>query len=92
MMIAKKILFSGHVQGVGFRYSAKRLASGFDVLGSVRNLEDGRVEMKVMSDDPDELEDFIEEILQSDLGGFIKEHEITGIPPMEDVRGFVIES
>lgn len=91
-MIAKQILFTGRVQGVGFRYSTKRLASGFDVLGSVRNLDDGRVEMKVMAEEAEELEAFLEEILQSDLGSLIKEHEVTSIPPMVGARGFVIEA
>ena len=38
------ILFSGRVQGVGFRASVLRLSRDFDVTGRVRNLEDGRVE------------------------------------------------
>ena len=39
--------FSGTVQGVGFRYTVRRLARRFDVTGHVRNLPDGRVEMLV---------------------------------------------
>lgn len=38
--------FSGHVQGVGFRYATKQLANGFEVTGYVRNLPDGRVELE----------------------------------------------
>ena len=91
-MIARKVLYSGRVQGVGFRYTTKRLAAGFDVIGTVRNLEDGRVELKVMSDDPDELEGFLDAILESDLGSFIKEHQVTSIPLLTGVRGFVIEA
>lgn len=41
----RSVWFSGRVQGVGFRYTARRLASGFDVVGTVRNLADGRVEL-----------------------------------------------
>lgn len=91
-MIARKVLYSGRVQGVGFRYTTKRLAAGFDVTGTVRNLGDGRVELKVMSDDPDELEGFLDAILESDLGSFIKEHHVTSISPLTGVRGFVIEA
>ena len=40
-MIAKQVLFSGRVQGVGFRYTTKQIASGFDLCGWVKNLPDG---------------------------------------------------
>jgi acylphosphatase len=35
-----KILYSGRVQGVGFRYSVKSTAQGYDLAGTVRNLVD----------------------------------------------------
>ncbi len=38
-------LFSGSVQGVGFRFAAERLARRYPVTGHVRNLADGRVEL-----------------------------------------------
>ena len=37
--------FTGRVQGVGFRATARQVVSRFDVTGYVRNLDDGRVEM-----------------------------------------------
>ena len=37
-MIAKRTFYSGRVQGVGFRYSTKQIAMGFEVTGTVRNL------------------------------------------------------
>lgn len=46
-MIRKHIYFSGHVQGVGFRYTVIQLARRFHLTGWVRNLYDGRVEMEV---------------------------------------------
>lgn len=39
------VYYAGHVQGVGFRYTASSLARGYDVAGFVRNLPDGRVEL-----------------------------------------------
>ena len=38
-------VFSGRVQGVGFRFTAERMARRFPVAGYVRNLTDGKVEM-----------------------------------------------
>ena len=45
MVIARRVLYSGHVQGVGFRYTAYRLAQGLALAGFVRNLQDGQVEL-----------------------------------------------
>ena len=38
--------FGGNVQGVGFRFTARRAAEGYDVTGYVRNLPDGRVQLE----------------------------------------------
>lgn len=46
-MIRRTVFFSGHVQGVGFRYTAHHVAGRFDVTGYVKNLADGRVEAVV---------------------------------------------
>jgi acylphosphatase len=43
----RHLFYSGRVQGVGFRYTAQRIAQQFAVTGWVRNLPDGRVEMMV---------------------------------------------
>jgi acylphosphatase len=42
-----QVLYSGQVQGVGFRYTVRSLAVRFDVTGYVRNLPDGRVHLVV---------------------------------------------
>ena len=39
-----RVLVSGDVQGVGFRWSCRNEAAGRGVSGFVRNLADGRVE------------------------------------------------
>ncbi len=43
-MIAKKVVFSGRVQGVNFRRQAKDAADKAGITGWVRNLADGNVE------------------------------------------------
>ena len=57
------VVFSGMVQGVGFRYTACRVAGGFDVTGTVRNLPDGGVEC-VVEGDAAEIDAFLEAIGQ----------------------------
>ena len=42
--IARRFFISGDVQGVGFRFFAQRAAARHQVVGFVKNLEDGRVE------------------------------------------------
>jgi acylphosphatase len=41
------VFFTGHVQGVGFRYTALQVAKEFEVAGFVRNLSDGRVQLEI---------------------------------------------
>jgi acylphosphatase len=53
MTICKRVYYSGRVQGVGFRYTAQKLASGFPVAGYVCNLSDGRVELVAEGDSAD---------------------------------------
>jgi acylphosphatase len=43
--IAKHVFFSGRVQGVGFRFTAHRIAQRYELTGFVRNVPGGKVEM-----------------------------------------------
>ncbi len=45
MRVARKFTISGEVQGVGYRFFAQRVAARHQVVGYVRNLADGRVEV-----------------------------------------------
>ncbi|MCK4656843.1 MAG: acylphosphatase [candidate division Zixibacteria bacterium] len=45
--VCAKVLISGQVQGVGFRYFATSTAQDFPVNGYVRNLDTGDVEVEV---------------------------------------------
>jgi acylphosphatase len=47
----RSVHFSGRVQGVGFRYTVQNLAMQYNVLGYVRNLPDGRVELVIEGPD-----------------------------------------
>jgi acylphosphatase len=54
----RQVHFRGHVQGVGFRYTTREIAEGFDVVGYVQNLPDGRV-LLVAEGEADELDAFL---------------------------------
>ena len=45
MRVARRYFVSGAVQGVGYRFFAQRVAARHQVVGYVRNLQDGRVEV-----------------------------------------------
>ncbi len=72
MNVSRQVLYSGRVQGVGFRYSVKQLATGFEVTGWVRNLPDGTVEMQA-NGEPAEIDAFVAAIEASHLTRYIKE-------------------
>jgi acylphosphatase len=90
-MLAKKVIFEGRVQGVGFRYTIKDLSRGFEVCGWVKNLPDGNVELQVMGE-RDEVESFIKEIAEeSNVAHHIKNLVAVKIPLLENCAGFRIE-
>jgi len=88
-MISLQIFFDGNVQGVGFRWLVKQLAKGFDVVGWVRNLPDGRVELQTSGEET-EVRAFIAAIGQSELRAHIRKQTelILSAPPAS--RGFEI--
>jgi acylphosphatase len=83
------VLYSGRVQGVGFRFTVRQLACGYDVTGAVRNLADGRVEL-IAEGARTELKAFLEGIAQSELSGFIAKQHETWSSAQGNLRGFVI--
>ena len=84
-----QILYSGQVQGVGFRYTVRSVAAGFEVTGSVRNLPDGGVEL-IAEGAKDELEGFRQAIRESGLEHFIRQEEVTWQEARNEFRGFEI--
>lgn len=81
-MIRLHMIFSGRVQGVGFRYTACSLARPLGLTGWVRNLWNGDVEMEVQGDQPS-IDRFLREL---DRGRFIRIDSIrkTQIPVIEE--------
>lgn len=70
---AQRIIFRGHVQGVGFRYTVLRLAQSYRrISGYVRNMPDGSVELFVQGPS-DEVEAFINDIRTGPHASYIHE-------------------
>ncbi len=84
-----QIVYSGQVQGVGFRYTAKRAAAGFEVTGTVRNLPDGRVEL-VAEGTRDELDAFRQAIREAGMEHFIRNEDVHWSEASGNFRGFEI--
>lgn len=83
------VLYSGRVQGVGFRYTVKTVATGFEITGTVRNLLDGRVELVAEGSRP-ELEEFRTAIHGAGLAGFIRDEQVIWADAKNEFRGFEI--
>lgn len=87
---ARRILFSGRVQGVGFRWSTRQLASDRPVTGYVRNLSDGRVELVVQG-----AESQIEGLLAAldrRFPGHVTDRQTEELTPDPALTGFEIRS
>jgi acylphosphatase len=57
----REIQYSGHVQGVGFRYTVRRIAARYQVTGFVKNLPGGKVQL-VAEGLPQEVGAFVSEV------------------------------
>jgi acylphosphatase len=84
-----RVFYEGKVQGVGFRWSVRQIANGFDVTGSVRNLRDGRVELQVTGEER-EVRAFLDAIQQSELRAHIKKQIESPLADPPAFRGFEI--
>ncbi len=88
-MISLQVFYEGNVQGVGFRWTVREAAKGFDVTGWVRNLPDGRVELQVTGEET-EVRAFLDGIARGELHSLIHkqtEHKLEKTIP---ARGFEI--
>ena len=84
-----QVFYSGHVQGVGFRYIAKAVATGFEVNGAIRNLPDSRVEL-IAEGSREELEAFRTAIYNVGFSSFIRDEKVNWSEAQNEFRGFEI--
>jgi acylphosphatase len=84
-----EVFYTGRVQGVGFRYTTREIAKGFEISGFVQNLEDGRVELAAEGEES-EVREFLQAIRTSQLGDHIRSASETWKETTENCKGFVI--
>jgi acylphosphatase len=84
-----QVFYEGHVQGVGFRWTVRHIAKGFEVTGWVRNLLDGRVEMQVRGEES-EVRAFLGAITQSELRSHIRKAIECRLDAPVEANGFEI--
>lgn len=71
MTVCKRVIYTGRVQGVGFRYATQRVAQGFSVTGYVKNLPDSAVEL-VAEGEANVVQMFLAAVSQR-MAGYISE-------------------
>jgi acylphosphatase len=84
-----QVIYSGNVQGVGFRYTARSVANGFEVVGTIRNLPNGQVEL-IAEGPTEELNAFRQAIRDSGLSHFVRDEAVQWSNATGGFRGFEI--
>jgi len=82
-----RVLFSGRVQGVDFRYSTCHIAESFKLTGYVSNRPDGNVDV-VAEGQKQELVDFLNAIRESRLARYIVRERLQWAPPTGKYKKF----
>ncbi|MCH7495932.1 MAG: acylphosphatase [Candidatus Marinimicrobia bacterium] len=88
--VRRRVIYSGRVQGVGFRYTTNAIARRHPISGYVRNCSDATVELEVEGT-PQAVDAFLSEVNRR-FGWNITDRRVTEIPCQESepVRGFSI--
>jgi acylphosphatase len=86
-LTARKIVFSGRVQGIGFRFTALNIANRYELKGYVRNVPDNSVEMFAQGM-AEMIDDCVHDLQDSFVGSIshIDIEEATPDPKITDFR------
>ncbi len=86
--MTEQILFSGRVQGVGFRWKTEKFATELQLAGFVRNLHDGRVEA-IVAGSIEEIQELVDR-LRNEFGAGISEIRRHIFEGADEFTGFSI--
>lgn len=84
--VRAEVIYSGAVQGVGFRYTARQTASRYDIGGYVQNLSNGTVRVVVEGARP-EVEAFLGD-LAADMSSYIDKTDVQWRPAAGEFADF----
>ncbi len=84
----ERVIYTGHVQGVGFRYTVRSIARRYPVKGYVKNLPDGSVEL-VVQGRPEAVDGLVAEVARQ-FDGNIHHTERRPIQAAETFTNFEI--
>ena len=87
-MVRYRLLVSGMVQGVGFRYHVKYTARLLQLTGWVRNLDSGDVEIEVQGP-PDDVDQFLAEVRWGSRYAQVDEVRLKRLEPLLE-HGFEV--
>ena len=82
------VLYSGNVQGVGFRFGAIDLAQKYGITGWVRNTADGKVEVVAEGNEP-KLQSFLAD-LKREMSYYIRKENVSWEPATGEFKDFQI--
>jgi len=91
VIVARRFVVSGRVQGVGYRFHARDAATREGLGGFVRNLADGRVEVEAEGDQ-EAMERFERSLWQGPPAGRVDAVEVTDVTPRVSAAVFRIET
>jgi acylphosphatase len=89
VLVARRFVISGRVQGVGFRWFAESAAAREGVHGWIRNLPDGRVEAEAEGD-AEALERFERALRQGPPSARVEAVEVDAVMPTGRTTGFSV--
>jgi acylphosphatase len=90
MIVARRYVIAGRVQGVGFRYFTEAAAAREGILGWVRNTRDGRVEISAEGD-AEALDRFERSLRHGPPGARVERVEVDDQMPTGHETGFSIK-
>ena len=90
MIVARRFVVSGRVQGVGYRFHARDAAAREGLGGFVRNLSDGRVEVEAEGD-REAMQRFERALWQGPPAGRVDAVAVEDVPPRVAMPVFRIE-
>ena len=80
--------FTGVVQGVGFRYTARHMATRYGLTGWVKNMSDGSVQLVAEGE-----EDTVQRLIDSmneEFSGYIRNTEVNWTGPTGEFSVFEV--